>query len=263
MKKSVNLFSVPVIVLCIIFALNTGAAAAGVGYTSKEHNLSITLPEDYNLITADNASKNSEVISDFGYTTASFKSYLKQNQLLFFASDQKRSVQVTLKAWADTQNDSFSQQVEDFSLLSDDTVLGLAKQLFKVQNASCKVVLINSMRFIEARSTSSDSGGKFSSVQYLTVRNKNFYALTVLSSGDLSDSSVEQAWNIAQTLSIKNKTARYMFGVSSFVEAVLIWLLILAAAVTVILIIISFIRDYKRHCEQAENETHIIARRKM
>lgn len=259
MKAIGKKIAVPALCLILLLVLFLPCAAAdGQSVSLKEHHLRLELPAEYTLLNEQNASKQSELIEDFGYTVSSFQSYLKQNNIILFAVDPQNGIQISLKSW---QSD-FSADTGDLALLSEETLASVAKELVKTDGASYKTVSVNSMKMIEIRLSGQDSGGDFCSVQYLTIRNGRFYSLNTAFPGKIDDSKVQTAWEQICTLHMEDTVSGSVWDVSSVFEMILIWALILLAGAAVIFIVISFIRDIIRRHNDPSGETEWIERRK-
>lgn len=222
-----------------------------------EHHLSLTLPEGAILLNQKTASEQKELIESFGYTVSSFKNYLSLNQMLFFATDPQNGLQISCKTW----ESDFSADTEDLSYLSEDMMDSVAGKIVTGKDASYKTVSVGTLRLLEIRTEGKDSGGAFSSIQYVTIRNGAFYSVNVAFSGKLEESKVQTAWNLICTLQIKNKASATAWDVSSVFEMVLIWVLILLALVAIVIVILSFIRDIRARRADRNSAPDYIERR--
>lgn len=254
--KSKRIFLSLICVLCLLFALPFTALAKGVKAEVSEYDLSVILPEGSVPLTESVASKESELIESFGYTVTSFKNYLKTNQIILFASAPD-GTQISVKRW----ESDFSADAEDMSYLSDTALTSVAKQLVTLSGATYKTVLVNSMKLIEIRSNGKDSGGDFSSVQYITIRNGAFYSVNIAFSGKLDDTKVQSAWDIICGLKIKDNISKSPWTFSAVFEMVLICVLIIAAIVAAVLVILSFVKDIRSKRANTADEVEYIERR--
>ena len=258
LKKQIKgLLSVLVCALVLASPFITTAAEKN-SITIKEENLTISLPGSYTMLNADNAKKNKEIIEDFGYSVTSFKSYLKSNNIILFASDKESKAQVSVKKW----ESDFSKDVQDLAYLSDKSLESVVKELIKDESLAHKTVTINGMKMFEIQKNDKDSGGDFCSAQYVTIRNGNFYSVTVMYPGKMDDEKASAARKILLGLNIKNKTGSSGIDFSSIIEIVLIWVLIVVAVVAIGIIIFSFYKDIKKkNADDMENKS-VIKRRK-
>ena len=177
--------------------------------------------------------------------------------MLFFATDPQNGLQISCKTW----ESDFSADTEDLSYLSEDMMDSVAGKIVTGKGASYKTVSVGTLRLLEIRTEGKDSGGAFSSIQYVTIRNGAFYSVNVAFSGKLEESKVQTAWNLICTLQIKNKASATAWDVSSVFEMVLIWVLILLALVAIVIVILSFIRDIRARRADRNSAPDYIERR--
>ncbi len=256
-KNKLRILSCLFCATCLLFLMPTAVLAEGVKASVAEHELVIVLPEGSVPLTEHNASKQSEIIESFGYTVTSFKNYLKTNQIILFAAAPD-DVQISIKNW----HSDFAADTEDMSYLSDTALTSVAKQLVTVSGATYKTVLVNSMKLIEVRSNGKDSGGDFSSVQYITIRNGAFYSVNIAFSGKLSDEKVQSAWDIICGMKIKDNISKSAWDFSSIFEMILLCALIIVALVAIVLIVLSFVKDIRSRRADTADEVEYIERRK-
>ncbi len=246
-------------VVCSCLALCLGvlvvpASATESAIKISEHNFSLTLPEGTVLLDQNTASKEKELIESFGYTVSSFKNYLTINQIILFAADPQSGLQISVKTW----DSDFALDTIDLAYLSDETLDSVASKIVTAKGAEYKTVSVGSLRWIEIRTGGTDSGGDFSSVQYVTIRNGAFYSVNVAFSGKLDDAKVQTAWDLICSTSIKSKKPATAWDVSSIFEMILIWALILLAIVAIIIVILSFVKDIRfRRTDHAEEVEYI------
>ena len=257
MKKLLAKLTAVIISLVLCFAFTLPALAEENEVEVKEHSLTFEMPAGFTALDSSNAAKNEEAVENFGYTGYSFNSYLGQNNILLFASNTD-GTQICRKCW----ETDFSKEIADLGVLSEDTLASVASQIITLKGATYKISKVNGMRVFEVRKTDTDSGGNFFSVQYVTIRNGKIYSLNFAFSGNESEANRDFAWETVKGLKITNKSSSSPWDVASVFEMVLIWVIIIAAAVTVVVIFISFIGDYKKRKAEAEAGTEIIFRRK-
>ena len=228
--------------------------------TIKDLYLTVEFPDGYTVLNENNISddENTELIENFGYTEASFKSYLSLNNIKLFAAKSIKDTQYSLKCW----KSDFSNEVEELSTLSTDALKSVAGELITLPGAKYKTVTLNGMKFFEVQTSGKDSGGDFCAVQYITVRNKNIFAISALYSGTLNDKKINDALSVAQTLKITNTNKTHTYDVSDIIEIVFIGAIILLAAVAIIIVLISFIKDIKSKKNNPYDESDYIERRK-
>lgn len=237
--------------------LSCFAAAEAETVQIADHHFSITLPENTVLLDQNTASEQKELIESFGYTVSSFKNYLSLNQMLFFAADPQTGLQISCKTW----ESDFSADTEDLSYLSEEMMASVASKIVTGKGASYKTVSVGTLRLLEIRTEGKDSGGAFSSMQYVTIRNGAFYSVNVAFSGELDDSKVQTAWDLICTLQIKSRASTSAWSFSSIFEMILIWVLILLALVAIVIVILSFIKDIRSRRADRTSAPDYIERR--
>ncbi len=213
----------------------------------EDHEITFTLPEGYVLLNEETAEDEEEIIESLGYSVSSFKAKLKPSddsgeETFFFCFNPDGGTQISLKTW----ESEFSKKVEDFSMLSEEALITAARGLVRVESAEYKSVSANGMKFIEICTRSEDSGGKFCTVQYLTIRNNKFYALNFVFSGQLNDAKIEFAWDSLTALKIEDRFTESSFDVQTILMIVLIAAIIIGAIIVGVVIIISFVKDIKK-----------------
>lgn len=248
-----------VVLLSVCFCITASAETAA----SEEHGLTLTLPDGYVLLNSDTAEDNKDIIESLGYTVSSFENYLKASgensaTTLFLGIEPQTKAQISVKNWST----DFSKKITDLSLLSGDALTKTAKELVKVEGASYKTVSVNGMALIEIRANGKDSGGDFCSVQYLTVRNGQFYSVTATFEGSIDDAKVDIAWKTVSSLEIENANSETVWDAETILIMILLGAVILAGAVAVVIILYSFIKDIKnRRSDAAESSDYIERRR--
>lgn len=250
--------------ICIVFLhlLLTIFTASVLAFQDETHGLSLVMPSEYVELTKTNAGEQEDLLDSLGYTEESFLTFLKKSGILVFAMADNNKKQIMVKSW---QSD-FSNDVEDLAQLDDNAVSAVAAQLITDEKLNYKFVAANSMKLIEIRTSSKDSGGDFSSVQYLTIRNGRFYSLIFsFSEPVLSEQSVSSAWGVLAGYRIESKLKTGSFwDFSSILIMILVCILVLAALIVIGLIIFSFISDFRNRKKQVEDGSDIsIKRRKF
>ncbi|MBQ4153581.1 MAG: hypothetical protein IJE01_00075 [Clostridia bacterium] len=247
------------ILLTFLWGLVVYAFAVGTEIKLDEHKLSLSLPQGFNRLTTSTSKEMSEQVEAFGYTTASFKTYLEQNKILIFATEEKGKTQLSLKCW----ETDFSKDVVDLSVFDGAAMSTVAAKLITIPGSSYKTVAVNGMKMFEVRKEDKDSGGDFYSVQYITVRNSKIYSLNMSFAGKESTEKVQTAWQTVQTLKIDDNSTSAKWGFSSVFEMVIIWVMIIAAIIATYVIVVSFVKDYKKHKADLESGNDTIHRKKM
>ena len=259
-KKFNKIFSTLIISVTVICLLTFTVFAASKAENSQ-HELTLTLPEEYVLLSSETAEENEELLESLGYSESAFKNYLKQvnnTHILFLGVNPDNMAQVMVKA----SSTEFSKKVVDFSLLTAEALQKTAKDLVQVKDASYKMAEVNGIKLIEVRSTDKDSGGEFCSIQYLTVRNGVLYTVGYTFNGAVNDAKVNTAWGSVQTLNIKDTTSSSAFDLGTIMLIFLLSAVIIAGAVVVGLIVYTLVRDFKNKKANPGDETIYIRRKK-
>lgn len=251
-------FTVLIMAVSAVFPVSAETLAE-----DREHNVSITLPDGYVLLNLETSEDNTELIESLGYSVSSFKDYLKASgtnsaKTLFLGYQPQNKSQISVKCWTT----DFSKKIGDLSFLEDDSLSKTAKELVKTKGASYKSVQVNGMKLLEIRTDNKDSGGSFGSVQYLTVRNENFYSVNFTFAGQLNDANVNTAWNTLSSFNIESNIKSSVWDVNSVLIMVVLSAAILAGVVLTVVIIYSLIRDIKKNRNDANTSGDYIERRK-
>lgn len=261
MKKLKKILSALVVsVLCLCFFTPSVLALNEIEYSN--HNLSIAMPEEYVILDEDTAEDNLDVIESMGYTVSSFKTYLKPSSkseyaTIFLAIEEKSNSQISVR----TDQTEFSKKIGDFSYLEDEAVEKTAKELVKNEKATYKTATSNGMKFIEIRFTDKDSGGKFSSIQYMTVRNGKIYTLAFNFEGELTDSQVNLAWETLKTLEIEDVITASPWDFETILLMVLLSAAIIVAVIALGFLVFTIVKDFKNKNSEYEDAPEYIRRR--
>ena len=259
-KKFNKIFSTLIISVTVITLLTFTAFAASKAENS-EHELTLTLPEEYVLLSSETAEENEDLLESLGYSEDAFKNYLKQvgnTQILFLGVNPDNMSQVTVKA----SSTEFSKKVIDFSLLTNEALQKTASDLVQVKGATYKLAEVSGIKLIEVRATDKDSGGEFCSIQYLTVRNGVLYTVGYTFNGPVNDTKVNTAWGSIQSLSIQDVTTSSAFDLGTILLMFLLSAVVIAGVVVVGLIVYTFIRDIKNKKASPNQEVEYIRRKK-
>ena len=128
--------------------------------------------------------------------------------------------------------------------------------------ASYKSDSANGMVLLEIRLNGMDSGGKFCSIQYITVCNGNFYSLNFTFAGSVNEQRVELAWNTLSTFRIKSDLNKSAWDAGSIFIIVLLSLAIIGAAVLAVVIVFSIVKDIKKRRADPDENGDFIERRR-
>ncbi len=255
MKKSFTLVRVALLTLALCFAFVITALAQTISV--PDHDLKLTLPEDFTEINADNAKDNIDIIKSFGYEEKSFKNYLETEGILIFAT-APNDIQLNVKSW----ETDFSKKTEDLSFISDEALLEVRDKLIGKNYTSTSTATVNGMKLISVNKNDKDSGGEYCTVQYFTVRNGRIYSFALSFPGSLDDAKTDLAWNLICTAEIEDNISPSALSIESIILIIFIWLLIAVGIVSVIIILASFIKDGIRKRNSKGYGADYIERRK-
>ncbi|MBQ8203587.1 MAG: hypothetical protein IJZ75_04840 [Clostridia bacterium] len=171
-----------ILTLCFMFSLSLPVAAAGKGYV-------IELPEEY--IVSYGESKEDKVAEIFGMEDEKYKNYFSSNGMLFIAVKEDNSAQLRFSKYTN----EFSAQLGNLSNLNDGEFKEIAEKLSK--GREYKTLKSGEQTFIAITETLKDSGGEYTSIQYITVKNGYVYQLSCYNAGDSVSEEIE---NIFSTL---------------------------------------------------------------
>lgn len=255
------LLSAFLIVTVFLFSALSVSAASDVKLS--EHNLSLTLPDNYVLLDSETAEDNEELIEDLGYTLSSFKNYLKPTnntspETLFLGVTSDTKSQISVKCWTT----EFSKKINDFSHLNDSSLFKTAKELITTTGTSFKIVSANGMKLVEARTNAKDSGGDYCAVQYITVRNGKFYSLNFTFSGNITDQKVQSAWSTLVSFKIASGNKNSVWDAGSVAIMVLLGAVVIAAIIVAGITVYSIVTDIKKRRTDINEIPDYIERRK-
>lgn len=237
----------PVLVALLLFNVNVYAE------TPEQVGVTFTEPQGFVMLREDNLSKNEEFIKDIGYTKASAKKHFSDNNIVFLAADKNNAKQIQLQ-YAVTD---FTGQVGELTDLDEEGVIAVASEIIDKNPNKWKIVLINGVKYIEARSTAKDSGGKYSVIQYFTIRNGALYTFSYYSSfGVINDAIIEDAWRAVGTMEIA-KLHKQTDGnkLGNIIMIVLISVAILAAVAVIVWVVATYFLDIANRSAYIENDT--------
>ncbi len=220
MKKALLL----IFVLLFSFALPFYAVAA-----SSEINFN---NDDGAFSVYSNVSIKDSKQEIFGMPTESFEEYMRNNDMLLYATDDKSIVFNV----SNTETD-FSRAVSDFSKYSDETVLEFADTL-TVENDG--VVSVNDIKYVVINHDAENDADFSRLRQYVTVKNGEFYVVT-LNFIYGADNIDELSSDVIQRIFINTVSgAEY-----SVVFVIVLLALIILVAIVVVYLAISIIKDLR------------------
>lgn len=249
MKRIITCFLVVLILTVNVFA-----------FESKEANFTFTTPEGYTELSPENIkSKDNEMfLTLLSHSKESFVKYFNDNNVKYFSLKGDNSAQIMVRVAAT----NFTEALNNMSAVDEAKLKDVAR-LFLPDNAPYAKVKTNGTVYLQTVSSNSDSGGDFSSVTYVTIKNGMLY--TIVFSYPKTENLqpiLNESFNNMANFTIEDKNAS---AVWSFENILLVLLMFGGAAVVtafIILIIISFAKDIKRkHKEDSLGEFKIKRRK--
>lgn len=226
---------VAVLFLCLMLSLNVCA------FKSKDANFSFDTPNGFYELNTDNIDdeENEMFLNLLSHSEESFKKYFKDNNVKYFALKGDNSAQITVR----TAQTDFTEALEDMSTVKDEELKVIANK-FLPHGAHSAKIQTNGTTYLQTISSGKDSGGEFSAVTYITVKNGLLYTIvfnypkSALTQGVLDESFYNMA-----NFKITDNTPNIYWSFEDVLVTVLIILAIIAILVFVILIVISFVKD--------------------
>ncbi len=208
-----------------------------------QNGIEFEAPDGYTVLTAGNLKKNSETVAALGYGVDALQSKMGEKGIVMLAVDLDGGSQVQLQA-AQT---AFSKDVGDLTGLSDEEIREIGE---KIVPGSFTAVDINDWPFYET--FPEGGGGSSALVQYITFKSGILYTFSFY--GD----DKNEAGKLAGGLKVP---AEKTPGNKSVGTAVLLWIVIVAAAVTVIAVVVSIVNEIAGGAEDNDVRRYIRIRR--
>jgi len=226
---------VTVIFLCLILSLNVCA------FRSKEANFSCDTPSGFIELNTDNIDdeENEMFLNLLSHSEESFKKYFKDNNIQYFAMKADNSAQIMVR----TARTDFTEVLEDMSTVKDEELKMIASSLLP-KNAHSAKVQTNGTTYLQTISSGKDSGGEFSAVTYITVKNGLLYTVVFnYPKSAITQEILDESFNHMINFKITDNTPNLYWSFEDILITVLIILAVIAILIFVVLIIISFVKD--------------------
>lgn len=186
MKKKVCFL--PLLILLLVFALSF---KGGDGFTIEVDN---------SFAVALKASESDNVAERLKVDENVVKSYFKENSLVFIAISKDTKTQIRISRFAD----NFSSSVYDSENLSDEKISEMVS-LYGGDAQSAETIESGGRKFAVMTELLKDSGGVYTSTQYVTVAGGKTYIITCYNPGDDTSKDVER---IFSTFYVRNMDDR-------------------------------------------------------
>lgn len=162
-KKAICLF-----VICVLFVFNVTAA------------------EDFLIY----GEQTGEVAKALGMTESEVQTFCEQNKINYLAVNKDNTKQVRKAEFSD----EFSKKIIDISVLEDDKILEFSSLLTTFGSVKGEVVKHDDMKFLKVELETTDSGGKYSLTQYVTVSNSQKTVLTFYTADGQDKSYIDEVF---------------------------------------------------------------------
>ncbi len=206
------------LIFAVLMSVFLSVTASAKSVTHKISKVSFTLNDDFSVFTVDDLAENSSV-----------------DGLLFAAISSDGTQQIQVRR-TETR---FSSELGTFSGLTEETVKPVGERLFP---DGYSVSDFGTNTYLKQSTVSSDGN---ISVIYVTVSEKMLYTFTYFG----SDPTVIGEFMASVTLPASDN-----FGGIDIVMIVILSVLVIAAASLSVIIVMSFIKDYRRRkMERSEN----------
>ena len=188
----------------------------------------------------DNAEKAAEIV---GLDKDRLESYLEDNGIVYFAANSDNTKQIRISVG----ESEFSGSVINLSNLSDDKITALMPDITGSREIRGDIVEKDGQKFVKTQISTSDSGGKYTVIQYITVAAKKNYVLSFYTSENEDTDYTEtlfKTYKSDEFYSEKSDKSGYGYII---LGAVILLCLVSAY------IIFTLIRDIKNEGNKSEN----------
>lgn len=225
-------------VILIVFSLfSFGASAEEI----SDYNLDFKLPNEFIVITKDNAKEHSEFLETMNFTASSFQNYIINNNIILFATTSNKTTQISVNA----VKTDFSEQTEDLNYLEDEYIARLLPEMIDDNISSNEIKVFKDSKFIKVTNKSFDKAGEYCYLQYITVKNGYLFNITFsFSVNSLTQSDIDYADALMKNLTIdKAREKITITGIENIATHIVLVLVILFLISAVVYIIYTFIMD--------------------
>jgi len=241
-------------ILVVIALLSVNVFA----YSNKDAAFSFDTPKGFTELDLKEIEKeeNEMFLTLLGHSEESFKKYFQDNGVEYFALKGDNSAQIMVR----TAKTEFTEALNNMSKVNDDQIKEIAT-LFLPKDAPYAKVQTNGTVYLQTVLSAKDSGGKFTSVTYITVKNGMLYTIVFNYNGTGTE-FLDDSFNNMKNFKITDTSAKSVWTFTEISTMILLAILLIAALVFIVLVVISFIKDIKRkRKEDAEGEFKIKRRK--
>lgn len=160
----------------------------GVNVTAADTEYNITVDE--NFLSARRGEDLSQVSKAIGIDEAELSTYFNKNGLLYIAVSPDNSTQIRLAAFTD----NFSTSAVDINNLDDAALQEFLASLSTDTENPATIAESGGRKFAVIAETLTDSGGKYTVTQYITVCGGKSYYLSCYNNGEGTSDTVKAAF---------------------------------------------------------------------
>ena len=218
--------------------------------TLKDVDISLSLGEEYFVITENSVKENAEIIENLGYSKSSFKELFTKGSLVAFIlhADTKTQIQIRVN------ETEFAKELSDLYLLEGDNLWSVAQ---KLSASAEKTVTLGDTVFVKSVNQIKDEAGQYNVSQYITVKNGRLYTFSFYSPAPNADFE-------RQTLSLTPiKTDKPKASLSEILLLILMTILIIGFIVLAGFLIFPLLAQVKPKEDNDVREFVRIKRRKF
>ena len=189
----------------------------------------------------ENAEKAAEIV---GLAKDELESYCEDNRIVYFAvnSDNTKQIRISVDV------SDFSESIINLSNLSDDKITALMPDITGSGDIRGDIIEKEGQKFVKTQISTSDSGGKYTVIQYITAAAKKDYVLSFYTSGNEDTDYTETLFKTYKSDDFNsNKNEKIGYG---YIILGTVVLLCLVSAY----IIFTLIRDIKNERNKSEND---------
>ena len=154
------------------------------------------------------------------------KSYFKQNALKFIAVSEDTLTQIRVSRFAD----NFSGDVYDSKNLDEDLIKKMVS-LYGADDSVASIVESNGRKFAKITDVLKDSGGVYTSTQYVTVAGGKTFIISCYNSGNSTSSEVQKIFQTFSVKDIDERIGSYSVGKKLVLPAIIIMCAIVVISV--------------------------------
>ena len=174
---------------------------------------------------------------------AQLEGYCTENGIIYFAANSDNTKQIRISVG----ESEFSGSVINLSNLSDDKITALMPDITGSREIRGDIVEKEGQKFVKTQISTSDSGGEYTVIQYITVAAKRDYVLSFYTAGSEDTDYTETLFKTYKSDDFNSKISEKNSYGYIILGAVILLCLVSAY------IIFTLIRDIKNEGNKSEN----------